>query len=120
MKILLDMNLSPDWCQTLKSHGFEPLHWSYVGDPRAKDTEIMDWARDNGYILITHDLDFGALLAVTKQQRPSVLQIRTQNVTIKNLEPLLIQTLRQFEDVLDNGALIVVEQAKKRVRVLPL
>ncbi|MEG3848166.1 DUF5615 family PIN-like protein [Microcoleus sp. herbarium19] len=66
MKILIDMNLSPEWTVVFTKYGIESLHWSTVGDPRATDRVIMDWARVNDYAVFTHDLDFGALLAATQ------------------------------------------------------
>jgi predicted nuclease of predicted toxin-antitoxin system len=59
MKFLGDMNLSPLWVPFLASHGFEAIHWSTVGQPWAPDSEILAFAVDNGYIVFTHDLDFG-------------------------------------------------------------
>lgn len=47
MKILIDMNLSPDWVAVLARHGFTAAHWSTVGDARAEDSLLMDWARAN-------------------------------------------------------------------------
>jgi len=44
MKILLDMNLSPMWVRVLERHGWEAVHWLEVGDPRATDRAVMDWA----------------------------------------------------------------------------
>jgi predicted nuclease of predicted toxin-antitoxin system len=41
MRILIDMNLSPQWVEVLGQHGFEAAHWQQVGDPRAPDHEIM-------------------------------------------------------------------------------
>jgi predicted nuclease of predicted toxin-antitoxin system len=45
VRIVVDMNLSPDWVGVLVRHGWEAVHWSMVGDPRAADPEIMSWAR---------------------------------------------------------------------------
>jgi predicted nuclease of predicted toxin-antitoxin system len=53
MKILIDMNLSPDWVKVLEEAGWESVHWSMVGDMRAPDDVIMSWARENGYIVFT-------------------------------------------------------------------
>lgn len=61
MKIIVDMNLSPDWVDELMSHGFEAVHWSHVGDPRAPDRTIMEWARSRDFVVFTHDLDFRQL-----------------------------------------------------------
>jgi predicted nuclease of predicted toxin-antitoxin system len=59
IQILIDMNLSPDWVYELSKHGWGSVHWSTVGDPRAADREILDWAIANAHVLFTHDLDFG-------------------------------------------------------------
>ncbi len=59
MKLLIDMNLSPAWVEVFEQQGWQAFHWSTVGDPRATDKFIMGWARENGYVVFTHDLDFG-------------------------------------------------------------
>jgi Domain of unknown function (DUF5615) len=63
MKFLLDMNLPPRWAQFFSDHGFKCVHWSNVGEYTAKDSVIMAYALEHGYTVLTHDLDFGALLA---------------------------------------------------------
>ncbi len=70
------MNLSPDWVAAFATAGIESVHWSTIGDPRAEDTEIIEYARSNEYIVFTHDLDFGTLLAFTQAKGPSVIQVR--------------------------------------------
>jgi predicted nuclease of predicted toxin-antitoxin system len=85
MRLLIDMNLSPDWVDTLAEAGRTAVHWQSIGDPRAKDNVIMSWARSNGYIIFTNDLDFGTLLAITRAQGPSVIQARTQDVMPQTL-----------------------------------
>ena len=120
MKILIDMNLSPAWVEVLAKHGFPAVHWSTVGDPRAEDSVLMDWARANTYIVFTHDLDFGAALALTQAENPSVIQVRTQDVTPAHLESAVVEVLRNNESLLEAGALIVLDEGRSRVRILPL
>ncbi|MGY6528758.1 MAG: DUF5615 family PIN-like protein [Cyanobacterium sp.] len=120
MKIIIDMNLSPDWLPVFYQGGYEALHWTQVGNPRAKDTEIMTWAVHNDYVVFTHDLDFGSLLAVTKANKPSVIQVRTQNVFPDKLGELVLNALKQFESELMMGALITINQAKVKANILPL
>lgn len=120
MKILVDMNLSPDWIPALANHGIAAVHWSTVGDPRAEDVVIMDWARGNGYVVFTHDLDFGATLALTQAEGPSVIQVRTQDVTPQHLGPAVINVLESHKSLLDTGCLIVLDEGRSRVRILPL
>jgi predicted nuclease of predicted toxin-antitoxin system len=119
MKILIDMNLSPDWVKVLENVGWEAVHWSTVGDIRATDDVIMSWARERGYIVFTHDLDFGVLLALTRAESPSVIQVRTQDVFPEGLGGRLIKVLREHESVLEKGALLTVDEEKSRVRILP-
>ncbi|BBO73254.1 hypothetical protein DSCW_06710 [Desulfosarcina widdelii] len=120
MKIVIDMNLSPQWVPILKSAGHEPIHWSQVGADNAPDREIMKWARNNNHVVFTHDLDFGTLLAATNADSPSVIQVRTQDVSPKTLSAVVLSSLKQFEDRLIKGALVTVKQKQSRASVLPL
>ena len=119
VNLLLDMNLPPSLTATLRSVGFTAVHWSEMGDPRAADTTVLDWARANGHVLVTHDLDFGALLAAGGQQSPSVIQLRTADLAPDTYAPLLIAALNQTGDTLADGAL-TVSPSESRVRILPL
>jgi predicted nuclease of predicted toxin-antitoxin system len=118
--ILIDMNLSVEWVAELTRHGWSAAHWSTVGDPRAADAEIMAWALANGHVVFTHDLDFGTALALTHAAGPSVLQVRGRNVLPEHMGPLIVAVLHQHEAALAAGALVVAEERKTRVRVLPL
>ena len=70
MKLLIDMNLSPRWVNILVDAGFEAVHWSTIGRSNAPDTEIMAFAKANAYVVLTHDLDFGAILAPRTAKNP--------------------------------------------------
>ena len=120
MKILIDMNLSPFWVQVFRHYEIEAVHWSTVGKFDAPDAVLMDWVRKQDHIVFTHDLDFGTALALTKSEKPSAMQVRTQNVTISHLSKMVIHTLKDHADLLEKGALIIVDENKKRVRILPL
>jgi predicted nuclease of predicted toxin-antitoxin system len=118
--LVIDMNLSVEWVAELASHGWHAVHWSTVGDPRAEDSIIMAWALANNHVVFTHDLDFGAMLALTHATGPSVLQVRGQNVLPEDIGPIVIAALRRYDAELAAGALVVVDLKKSRVRVLPL
>ena len=120
MKLLIDMNLSPSFTEILNNEGFDTVHWSTIGNPRSTDAEILNYARSNGFVIITHDLDFGDILAATQAQSPSVIQIRTQNVSLEHLSNILINSLKQFEKKLEKGALVSIDEARSRVRILPI
>jgi predicted nuclease of predicted toxin-antitoxin system len=120
MKILIDMNLSPAWVTTFKAVEIESVHWSTVGNPAATDYEIMKYAQSNEYIVFTNDLDFGTLLAVTKANLPSVIQVRTQDLLPESIGNLVISALEQFNSQLTAGALITLDTLRSRVRILPI
>jgi predicted nuclease of predicted toxin-antitoxin system len=120
MRVLVDMNLSPQLVKELSSRGIAARHWSSIGPHDAPDRELFDWARNHDYVVLTHDLDFGELLAATAARGPSVIQIRTQDVTPKALGLYLADVLDQFHDDLDRGALLTVDRRRARARVLPI
>ena len=120
MKLLLDMNLSPRWCETLNGAGHEAVHWSAVGAPGAPDREIMSFAETGGFVVVTHDLDFGAILAATQGGKPSVVQIRGDDIGPEAGAGTLIAALRQCAAELDEGALLTVDVARTRITLLPL
>jgi predicted nuclease of predicted toxin-antitoxin system len=120
MKILIDMNLSPEWVKTFANNGIEAKHWSNIGDKSAMDEVIMQWALNNSYIVFTNDLDFGSLLAVTQAQFPSVIQVRAQDLLPQNLEKIVMNALKQFELELESGALVTIDISRSKVRILPI
>jgi predicted nuclease of predicted toxin-antitoxin system len=120
MKLLVDMNLSPRWIALLTRSGFEAVHWSTVGNHNARDTEIMSWAAANAYIVLTHDLDFSAILAATQGAGPSVVQIRTEDVSPDVIGVRVAKALHQMKSELEAGALLSLDTKTTRLRLLPL
>ena len=120
MKLLIDMNLSPHWQEALERAGIEAAHWSKVGAATAADVEIMAFADDHGFIVLTHDLDFGAILAATKGRGPSVVQLRADDTSPEATAPILVAAVRQCEPELRAGALLTVDVSRTRLTLLPL
>ena len=120
MKLLVDMNLSPRWVSLLTDAGLEAVHWSTVGQTNARDTEIMAWAAANGYTVLTHDLDFSAILAATQDAGPSVVQIRTEDISPALIGAKVIAALHQMKSELEAGALLSIDVKQTRLRLLPL
>ncbi len=120
MKVLIDMNLSPEWELYLNNAGFESLHWSKIGKGNESDSIIFEYAKNNNFIIFTHDLDFGAILAYTNENGPSVIQARIENITPDSYGKKFVSILKQTESYLNDGALVVIEENKHRIRILPL
>jgi predicted nuclease of predicted toxin-antitoxin system len=120
MKILVDMNLSPGWVNYLAEAGFESVHWSTIGSPDAADTQLMQWAAAHEFVVLTADLDFGAILAASQGARPSVVQIRSDILTPDAIGAAVVSTLQQARQELLEGALVSVDASRARLRILPL
>ena len=120
MKLLVDMNLSPRWVRVLSEAGIEAAHWSTLGANNAPDSEIMAYASHNDYVVLTHDLDFGAILAATHREKPSVIQIRAEDVRPEMTGKQIVIALRQMATELQEGALLTVDPKRTRLRLLPL
>lgn len=120
MRLLIDMNLSPRWVSLLIDAGFDAAHWSTLGAPDAPDEEIMAFARTNGFVIVTHDLDFGAILAAMHGDKPSVAQIRAASVSPDAIGGQVISALRRMSSELENGALLTIDPVRMRISLLPL
>ncbi|MCM8625072.1 DUF5615 family PIN-like protein [Accumulibacter sp.] len=120
MKLIVDMNLSPRWVGFLAGVGIEAAHWSTLGAKNAPDSEIMAYARANNYVVLTHDLDFSAILAAGQGEKPSVVQIRAEDVSPDEIGKQVIAALQQMAYELEEGALLTIDPTRTRLRVLPL
>lgn len=109
MKLLVDMNLSPRWVGFLADAQIVSVHWSTIGPGNTPDSEIMAYAKAHSYIVLTHDLDFSAILAATRGEKPSVVQIRSEDVSLETIGLQVLSALRQMETELEEGALLTVD-----------
>ena len=80
----------------------------------------MAYAAKAGLVVLTHDLDFSAILAATKGKKPSVVQIRTQNISPEAIGTQVVAALRHTDAELETGALLTIDPDRTRIRLLPL
>lgn len=120
VRLVIDMNLSPQWCDFLGRHGHEAVHWSEVGNVAAPDSEVMIWARMHERVVFTHDLDFGIALALSGEAGPSVIQLREQDVTPEAVGDVVSRAISQFSEQLAAGALVTIDRRRNRATVLPI
>ncbi len=120
MKILIDMNLSPRWTRVLKETGIEAVHWSEVGPANTPDPAIMAYAAANGFVILTNDLDFGIAQAIANIEKPSVVQIRGEDLRPASIANQVVPALRQMQAELEQGALLTIDSRRTRLRLLPL
>jgi len=120
VKILIDMNLSPSWARVLKEAGIEAIHWSGIGPPTTPDPAIMAYAADNGLVILTNDLDFGIALAIANADKPSIVQIRGEDLRPASIAHQVVTALLQMQTELEAGALLTIDPKRTRLRILPL
>ena len=120
MRVVVDMNMSPRWVDALRAEGLEAVHWSHQGNPRSEDDEIMRFAATEGYVVLTRDLDFSAILAATGDLAPSVVHLRREDRFDPALAGKVIAAMRQLEQELSLGAVLSVRGNHMRLRRLPI
>ena len=120
MTIVIDNCLPLSWVEYLRQHGHIARHWRELGPPNAPDLEIMEWANQNGAVVLTQDLDFTKLLFQSRATLPSVIQLRLDDVRPQSIGEDVLLILAQHQDNLQRGALITVNGHKSRLRLLPL
>lgn len=120
MKIVVDVSHSPKWIALLRAAGFDAVHWSTIGDRAAPDKDIFQWAAINNAAIFTNDLDFGEIIARSGLNGPSVILTRAADVTPAHMGETVVQAMSDYEAVLERGAIMVLDETKMRLRVLPL
>lgn len=101
--------------------GHDVVHWASIGRVSASDQEIFDYARLNGYVLLTNDLDFPRILAHTKEGKPSIVLLRGEPLIPESRGAALVQAVADCEAELTQGAILSLDWSDKpRARILPL
>ena len=117
--LLLDQGLPRSTVQYLLELGLEAKHVGELGMAQASDDEILDFASQKDFVVVTLDADFHTLLAMRKSQAPSVIRIRIEGLKGKELARLLKQVLNSTEAEILAGSAISVTTKGIRVRCLP-
>ena len=120
MRILLDMNIPMKYAPSIEKRGITVQRWRDVGAIDASDADIMEYASNNDYIVMTYDLDFGTILSITKDLKPSIAQIRSSIQKSNKAVELICDALLRYSDELNTGAILSIDLHKSRVRLLPL
>jgi len=120
MKFFADVHISPRTVGFLKDLGYDVVRVPEVMAGSASDTEIISRAENDGRIVLTQDLDFSALVALSGKRTPSVVSLRLTSAKIEHVNRRLEQVLFSIGDDLRRGAIVTVEDYRVRVRMLPL
>ncbi|MEA5489182.1 MULTISPECIES: DUF5615 family PIN-like protein [Pseudanabaena] len=120
MRFIADMGVSQTVVRSLQSLGYDAVHLRDQGLQRLPDALILDKARLEERIVLTFDLDFGDLMAASKENLPSVVIFRLKNTSPKFVWDKLQSIIAECADELKTGAIVVVTDERYRVRRLPI
>ncbi len=120
MRFLADMGISPKTVAFLCDLGHDAVHLHSRGLDRLPDSAILELARAESRVLLTHDLDFAELMAAGKEVLPSVIVFRLRSMRPERVNQHLQSVLSQYQEQLEQGAIVSVTEGQARVRLLPI
>lgn len=120
MRFLADAGISLKTVEFLTQLGHDAVHVRELGLQRASDIEIIERARVDSRVIVTFDLDFGDVVALAVVDKPSVIVFRLLDERPSSVNRRLAIVLAERAAELSSGALILVEDARYRVRKLPI
>lgn len=120
MRFLLDNNISPRVIPALCASRHDAVHVRDIGLGAADDERVFDIAAQQNRVLLSQDTDFGSLLATRQRKQPSLILFRRREKSAERLQSLLLELLPRVRADLESGSVVVVEDARIRVRRLPI
>jgi predicted nuclease of predicted toxin-antitoxin system len=114
------MNISPLTVSQLQKHGWSVIRVSEIMDKSTKDLDLLEYARLHDMVIITQDLDFSMLLAIKGYGKPSLVNVRLEEVRPDYVTSRIIDTVSELEQELKKGVVVTVDETSVRYRHLPI
>jgi len=120
IQLLADMNISPQTVTFLQQQGWDMIRVSEVLSATASDSEILEFARREERVIVTQDLDFSTLLALSGYNQPSLITLRLLASDPDTVNQKLIEVLPTIKQELEEGCAVTMEDTVVRIRRLPI
>jgi predicted nuclease of predicted toxin-antitoxin system len=120
IRLLADMNISPQTVAFLRQRGWDIIRIPEVLPATASDREILEFARQQERVIVTQDLDFSTLLALSGYNQPSLITLRLMVSDPETVNQKLIEILPGIEEALKEGSAVVIDDVAVRIRKLPI
>ena len=119
MRFVVDLNLSPLWCDLLTAQGHEAVHWRDIGPAHASDDAILAWVVEHGWDVLTADLDFAAAATGRAMTAPNVVQLRAGSTDPDEVGNFVAHSIASAGPRLAGGAILTIERGQARLRTGP-
>jgi predicted nuclease of predicted toxin-antitoxin system len=120
MRFLADMGVDIRVVRWLAEQGHDAVHLRDQGLHRLPNGEIFEKAARERRILLTFDLDFGEIAALTMGRTVTVILFRMHNTRASQVISRLEAVLKSSAPALDRPAVVLVEESRHRIRYLPI
>jgi len=120
LEFLANMNISPLTVEQLRKHGWNIVRVSEVMNKESKDIDILAYAQKQNKVVVTQDLDFSAILALSGYGKPSLINLRLENPRPDLVTTRIIDVVSTMEKELEEGVVVTVDETSARYRNLPM
>ncbi len=120
IRLLADVHISPKTVADLQKQGYEIMRSSEFLPANAPDINILEFARTENWVVLTQDLDFSMLVALSKYSQPSLITLRLSSAKPDIVTQKLLEVLPQIEEALQEGCAITIQDESIRIRKLPV
>jgi predicted nuclease of predicted toxin-antitoxin system len=120
IRLLADVHISPKTVADLQKQGYEIMRSSEVLPANAPDINILEFARTENWVVLTQDLDFSMLVALSRYSQPSLITLRLSSAKPDIVTQKLLDILPQIEEALQEGSAITIQDESIRIRKLPV
>lgn len=120
IRLLADVHISPKTVADLQKQGYEIMRSSEFLPTNAPDINILEFARTENWVVLTQDLDFSMLVALSRYSQPSLITLRLSSAKPDIVTQKLLEVLPQIEEALQEGSAITIQDESIRIRKLPV